>query len=1166
MVKKQKQVTKIDSNSKKTEIYIPSDPRERQSLDRIYALLLESFQIDFTHYRHTTILRRMSRRMNINKKDNFLDYLKYLKKNSSEINLLYDDLLLSFTEFFRDKSIYETLKKKLFPNLIVGKSVRTPIRIWVPGCSTGEEVYSLAICLYEFLEETKSKIPIQFFGTDLMERHVNKARLGLYPDKIEKDISKNRLKKFFDKTPDGYKVIKHIREMCVFAVQDIIQDPPFPNIDLISCRNVLIYFDENFQEKTIPLFHFSLKPDGFLLLGTSETMGRFPQYFDIIDNKLNLYSKRNTETRPEYSFPINNKNSKLKKVAKTMPSSIKNKTNNSEITNQINDILVETYSPPGVLIDNNLQIIQFIGHTFPYLRPESGTASLKLTKMADTSLMPDIYVIYEEAKKKKQKITRKNIIFKQNEVSKTINVSIIPIPDQNSKEMNFLILFEETVNIEDKTSFNSLDNKDTNEVSALKGELLSTKESLQLIVEEKDEINQALWASNEEVLSTNEELQSVNEEMEAAKEELESGNEELISLNEELQLKNVELKENENNLRTLFNSMTDIVFEMDYDGKYISIAPTSPDLMFKPADNTVGKTLHDIFPKQEADMFLQFVRNCLDTNQTNTIEYPLTIDNNTIWFEGKATPKSKNSVLYIARNITQNKLAIDALKESEEWFSAISEQSVEGITVANPSGGYVFVNPSFCRMMGYTREEILRMTVFDMKKDKTDKAKEGFKESKSKQEGAVVEVELQRKDGSTFISEVVGKPIIIANEKLVLGTVKDITERKQAEEEKNKLETQLRHSQKMETIGTLAGGIAHDFNNILAPIMGYTEMALFKLNESEPLYSDLQNVLKGTHRAKDLVEQILLFSKQSEKERQPVSLQSQINEALKLLRPSIPTTIEINYDIDNTCPLIMADTTQIHQVIVNLCTNAWQAMEKKGGLINIELKLKDIDANFTKLHPELIESKYACLSITDTGSGMDTQTIDRIFEPFFTTKEIDKGTGLGLSVVHGIIKSHKGGIIVYSEPDKGSTIHVYLPIIKSDDMLVRNKIHKIIGGSEHIMIVDDEPLVLEMVDTMLSKFGYKTSTFTNALDAIKAFKRAPDDFDLLLSDLTMPRMTGLELANYLKKNDIALPVIIMTGFGDNITNSSQTNNNIKKTIGKPIIIKELTDTIREVLK
>ena len=369
----------------------------------------------------------------------------------------------------------------------------------------------------------------------------------------------------------------------------------------------------------------------------------------------------------------------------------------------------------------------------------------------------------------------------------------------------------------------------------------------------------------------------------------------------------------------------------------------------------------------------------------------------------------------------------------------------------------------------------------------------------------------------------------------------------------------------METIGTLAGGIAHDFNNILAPIMGYTEMALFKLNESEPLYKDLQNVLKGTHRAKDLVEQILLFSKQSEKERQPVSLQSQINEALKLLRPSIPTTIEINYDIDNTCPLIMADATQIHQVIVNLCTNAWQAMGKKGGLLTIELKFKDIDANFAKLHPELIESKYVCLSITDTGIGMDTRTIDRIFEPFFTTKDVDKGTGLGLSVVHGIIKSHKGSIIVYSEPDKGTTINVYLPIIKSDDMLVTNKNSKIIGGSEHIMIVDDEPLVLEMVSTMLSDFGYKTETFSTALDAIKAYKIEPNKYDLILTDLTMPRITGLELSEQLHKNNSELPLIIMTGFGDTLTKATLDSYNINKIIGKPILIRELTEAIREVL-
>jgi PAS domain S-box-containing protein len=627
-----------------------------------------------------------------------------------------------------------------------------------------------------------------------------------------------------------------------------------------------------------------------------------------------------------------------------------------------------------------------------------------------------------------------------------------------------LILFEENVKSVYVNSSNFLfDKKGKNEVLKLREEIKATKESLQAIVEEKDAVNQSLWTSNEEVLSTNEELQSVNEEMEAAKEELEASNEELIALNEELQKKNIALiksteyseklvrvlkkkesvlKESENNLRALFNAMTDIVFELDYEGKYISIASSLPELMYKPSKETVGKRLHDVFPQNEADVFLKFIQKTLDENQTNTIEYSLSINNKIMWFEGRATPKSKNTVLYIGR---------------------------------------------------------------------------------------------------------------------------DITLQKQREIEKINLEKQLRHTQKLETIGTLAGGIAHDFNNILAPIMGYTEMALLKLTKTEPLYKDLQNVLNGAHRAKELVEQILLFSKQNEKKRIHVRVQNLIREALKLLRPSIPSTIEIHQDIDSRCPKIFADSTQIHQVIINLCTNAWQSMEEQGGVLSIELKKIRVDSMLAKSYSYLVEADYVCLSIIDTGVGMDTNTMERMFEPFYTTKSIDKGTGLGLSVVHGIVHSHNGEIIVDSELNKGTQIHIYLPLANSTDLLEESKTEEIIRGVEYVMIVDDEPSILEMLKDMLEHFGYKTEAFKTAIEAMKAFNQAPNKFDLVLTDLTMPKITGLELADQLHQIIPNFPVIIMTGFGDNIAEVTKERYSIKKTICKPIIIKELTGAIRDLL-
>ena len=582
--------------------FSPANPEERKALKSIFTILLKSSRVDFFHYRHTTILRRMSRRMALCKKGSYADYLCYLQDNIAEVEQLYDDLLLSYTQFFRDPHIFEELKKTICPQIVKDRSARTPIRIWVPGCSTGEEVYSLAMCIYEFLEESKSKVTVQFFGTDLVERHITKARMGFYSDRITNEVSKERLEKFFDKTSKGWKVTKHIREMCVFAIQNITQDPPLSNIDLVSCRNVLIYFDAVFQEIAIPLFHFALRSSGFLLLGTSETMGRFPQLFNAVDQKNNLYIKRIPSVKPDYKFPVYPTFSKLTKFAKIRNtdgnSSMKDNdtVSSSEIRQQINNMLLDNYMPPGVLIDSSMQISQFIGHTFPYLGPVSGEASLKLSKMAGEGLMPDLYVAIEEVKKQKEKIKKRNISFKQNGKVIITDISVIPVSDSNTDETSFLILFEkpeppQTIAAGKITQQECADD----ELSYLKQELQLTKEHLQSIIEEKDEVNQELWAANEEVQSTNEELQSVNEEMEAAKEELESSNEELIALNEELQAKNIELSASKDFAVNLVETANVVVLTLDSSANIKTFNKYAEALTGYSKEDVIGRNWFDFF-------------------------------------------------------------------------------------------------------------------------------------------------------------------------------------------------------------------------------------------------------------------------------------------------------------------------------------------------------------------------------------------------------------------------------------------------------------------------------------------------------------------------------------------------------------------------------------------
>lgn len=441
---KQKSITKkSDSRTLSSSIsdLMPTSPDEHKALEGIFKILLKSSRVNFVHYRQSTVLRRLTRRVGLCKKETFQEYLSLLENKPNEIELLYDDLLLSFTEFFRDPHVFETLKVKICPRLTENRPAKSPIRVWVPGCSTGEEVYSLAICFHEYLEKSKSNATAQFFGTDLVERHIVAARTALYPDKIRKYVSEERIERFFDQTGDGLKVSKFIREMCVFASQDVTQDPPFPNIDLVSCRNLLIYFNEAFQETAMPLFHFSLKPTGYLLLGTSETMGRFPHLFNSFDQKANVFTKVRSRTKPLYRFPVSPTISKYRNTYEKISTASPGKASDMDITKRIDEILLDIYAPPGILVDSNMQIRHFRGITSPYIQPSKGEASFKLSKMAEEGLIPDLYVAIEEAKKKQGKIRKRNITFKQGNEIKTIDISVIPITDSFNSDIHYLILF-----------------------------------------------------------------------------------------------------------------------------------------------------------------------------------------------------------------------------------------------------------------------------------------------------------------------------------------------------------------------------------------------------------------------------------------------------------------------------------------------------------------------------------------------------------------------------------------------------------------------------------------------------------------------------------------------------------------------------------------------------
>lgn len=537
---------------------------------------------------------------------------------------------------------------------------------------------------------------------------------------------------------------------------------------------------------------------------------------------------------------------------------------------------------------------------------------------------------------------------------------------------------------------------------------------------------------------------------------------------------------------------------------------------------------------------------------------------------GNAEKNDTGSVVRMfgtAQDITTQKSIELKLKESEERYRSLFENNHVVMLLIDPeSGDIIDANPAAVSFYGWTRKKMKTKKITEIN---TLTQKEIEKEIQAAANGKrnCFHFKHRRSDDTICDVEVYSGTILLNNRKLIYSMIYDVSERIKVQKEKQALQKRLIQSQKMESIGTLAGGIAHDFNNILTPIFGYTEFAMDHINQPEKLKEDLDEIYQAAERSRNLIKQILTFSRQSSQEKQPLKLSIIVKEVVKLLRATIPTNIEIRLEI-TAQKIILSNPDNIHQIIMNLCTNAYQAMQIKGGILGVTLK--DVELTEADLTPELQVpiGQYVRLEIGDTGPGMEKELLAKIFEPYFTTKGIDEGTGLGLAVVHGIVKDHDGFIQVYSESGKGTTFHVYLPVVdkKPDACITKKGKASLAFGKERIMFVDDEEKILKMAREILSSYGYQVTAFSDAVQALRDFEKQPNQYDLVITDMTMPHMLGTEFFQKVMKIRPDIPVILCTGHSDQVNRDKALAMGIREYIKKPILMSNLLKIIRGVLE
>lgn len=1010
----------IESHEEEVEV-------NERALKRIHLLLHNRFGVDFAQYKGTTINRRILRRMALNRLNELEQYIQLLQESQTELELLYRDMLINVTSFFREPNLFITLTKIVFPTLIKNQKAGEPLRIWIPACSSGEEACSMAISLFEYLGEKAFTTSIQIFATDLSETAIEKARTGIYSRNSLQHVSQQRLIQFFVKIDGSYQIIKPIRDICVFATHNLLKDPPFSRMDLISCQNVMIYLSSSAQKKILQAFHYALKPGGYLALGKSETIGNDTDLFEAVDKEQKLYGKKAISQPLPFDF--------FNRPARTpvMQQNFADKTSvtpNSDIDieKETDKLLLARYVPASLVVNKDLQILRFHGSINEYLQPAAGKASLHLLKMVKDELVFELRGLLSQAKKSKQAISKEGIHIKDVNFQRTVKIEVTPIKSQLLNDSYFLIVFKDDTAVEMQKSKPAPlkkgrpDSKDRR-IDMLEQELKDAREQMKTMNEEFESTREELQSANEEVLSSNEELQSINEELETSKEEMQSTNEELITINEELQLRYADLKESVEYTEAIVQTIRDPLVVLHTDLRV----------------RTANKAFYTLFNlQQEIDgyYFFEMASGLLDVPELrrqlqDTVmkgigfqDFELTynfreLGEKTLLFNamrmhGEGDKRAR--ILLAIGNVTERKRAeeslrnsVEQLKESEERLRVAMEAGKMGTWDWNIFKDEILWSTDHNIMFGIPidrRSGPYKEFLQHVHPNDQEHVNEVLKKAIDIRRDFAMEMRSLHSNGRITWIAAFGRAFYTEQGKAhrMIGVVIDITERKRLE------------SQKEEFLGIAS----HELRTPVTSIKAYTQLLqemLIEKNggESIEIIDKLdRQVDRLTHLIADLLDITRISEGQLMLQPEVFNANDLITEIVELMQRTTPQHVIVN-ELQQL-PTVKADRERIGQVLINLLSNA----------------IKYSPNSHRIIISTALENKLVKISIQDFGIGMSEPTRLRMFDRFFRASDNNiktfPGLGLGLFIASDIIKKHGGDIGVESVEEKGTIIYFTLPV------------------------------------------------------------------------------------------------------------------------------------------